>query len=32
MALTLYVVLAGTEPMLIGLGPDGQLQGLLTRL
>jgi hypothetical protein len=32
MALTLYVALAGTEPMLIGFGPDGQLQGLLTRL
>jgi uncharacterized membrane protein YphA (DoxX/SURF4 family) len=32
MALTLYIALAGTEPMLIGFGPDGQLQGLLTRL
>ena len=32
MALTLYVALAGTEPMLIGFGPDGQLQGLLSRL
>jgi hypothetical protein len=32
MALTLYVALAGAEPMLIGFGPDGQLQGLLTRL
>jgi len=32
MALTLYVALAGTEPILIGFGPDGQLQGLLTRL
>lgn len=32
MALTLYVALAGTEPMLIGFGPDGQLQGLLIRL
>jgi uncharacterized membrane protein YphA (DoxX/SURF4 family) len=31
MALTLYVALAGAEPMLIGFGPDGQLQGLLTR-
>ena len=32
MALTLYVALAGAEPMLLGFGPDGQLQGLLTRL
>jgi hypothetical protein len=32
MALTLYIALAGAEPMLIGFGPDGQLQGLLTRL
>ncbi|MGA7456920.1 MAG: hypothetical protein WBW51_06290 [Methyloceanibacter sp.] len=32
MALTLYVALAGTEPMLIGFGPDGQLHGLLARL
>ena len=32
MALTLYVALAGAEPMLIGFGPGGQLQGLLTRL
>jgi len=32
MPLTLYVALAGAEPMLIGFGPDGQLQGLLTRL
>ena len=31
MALTLYVALAGAEPMLIGFGPDGQLHGLLTR-
>jgi uncharacterized membrane protein YphA (DoxX/SURF4 family) len=31
MALTLYVALAGTEPMLIGLGPNGRLQGLLTQ-
>ena len=31
MALTLYVALAGAEPTLIGFGPDGQLQGLLTR-
>ena len=31
MALTLCVALAGAEPMLIGFGPDGQLQGLLTR-
>lgn len=31
MALTLYVALAGTEPMLIGLGPDGRLQGLLSQ-
>lgn len=31
MALTIYVALAGTEPMLIGFGPDGQLHGLLTR-
>jgi uncharacterized membrane protein YphA (DoxX/SURF4 family) len=32
MALTLYIVLAGAEPMLIGLGPDGRLHGVLTRL
>jgi uncharacterized membrane protein YphA (DoxX/SURF4 family) len=32
MALTLSVALAGAEPMLVGFGPDGQLQGLLTRL
>ena len=32
MALTLYVALAGAEPMLIGFGPEGQLQGLVTRL
>jgi uncharacterized membrane protein YphA (DoxX/SURF4 family) len=32
MPLTLYIALAGAEPMLIGFGPDGQLQGLLTRL
>jgi len=32
MALTLYVALAGAEPMLLGFGRDGQLQGLLTRL
>jgi hypothetical protein len=32
MALTLYVALAGAEPMLIGFGPDGQMHGLLTRL
>ena len=32
MAPTLYIALAGAEPMLIGFGPDGQLQGLLTRL
>lgn len=32
MALTLYVALAGAEPMLLGFGSDGQLQGLLTRL
>jgi uncharacterized membrane protein YphA (DoxX/SURF4 family) len=32
MAPTLYLALAGTEPILIGFGPDGQLQGLLTRL
>jgi uncharacterized membrane protein YphA (DoxX/SURF4 family) len=31
MALTLYVALAGSEPMLIGFGPDGHLHGLLTR-
>lgn len=31
-SLTLYVALAGTEPMLIGFGPDGQLHGLLARL
>ena len=30
---SIYLVLAGgREPMLIGLGPDGQWQGLLTRL
>ena len=29
-ALTLYIALAGTEPMLIGFGPDGELRGLLT--
>jgi len=32
MAPTLYLALAGVEPILIGFGPDGQLQGLLTRL
>ncbi|MFO7478221.1 MAG: hypothetical protein R6X03_07750 [Methyloceanibacter sp.] len=25
----LYLALAGVEPMLIGFGPDGKLQGLL---
>jgi uncharacterized membrane protein YphA (DoxX/SURF4 family) len=32
MAPTLYIALAGAEPMLIGFGPAGGLQGLLTRL
>ena len=32
MAPTAYLALAGAEPMLIGFGPNGQLQGLLTRL
>lgn len=32
MAPTLYLALAESEPILIGFGPDGQWQGLLTRL
>ena len=32
MAPTLYLALAGSEPILIGFGPDGHWQGLLTRL
>jgi uncharacterized membrane protein YphA (DoxX/SURF4 family) len=31
MAPTLYLALAGVEPMLIGFGPDGTLQGLLVQ-
>lgn len=31
MAPTLYLALAESEPILIGFGPDGQWQGLLTR-
>jgi uncharacterized membrane protein YphA (DoxX/SURF4 family) len=32
MAPTAYLALAGVGPMLIGFGPGGELQGLLTRL